>query len=478
MAKIKKLFRCGECQAEFPRWQGQCNTCKEWNAIEEVKDFANSSSKVKEADIISHNGYAGITEFTEIQKLSDVQIDNLSKTKTGFSELDSVMSGGEEGGAITGSVTLIGGDPGIGKSTLLIQTVGNMSDLGNKKVLYVSGEESLSQIKLRAVRLKLAVEKINVLSETNIERILEKCNTFKPDVLIVDSIQTMFTSTSTSKPGSTSQLRDVATILTRYSKGQNMTSFIIGHVTKGGDIAGPKVLEHIVDTVLYFEGEKDSKYRILRSIKNRFGEVNEIAVFSMEEVGLVEETNPSAIFLNKDSEESHSGSVIVIAREGSKNLLIEVQALVSETSAEMVQRRTIGLDRDRIPMIIATMQKRLHLKLWKSDVFASAVSGMKLVEPAVDVPIALAILSSNYDKALPRDLAAFGEIGLAGEVRQVLSGEERIKEAIKQGMKRFIIPKGNKPITPKLLKEIKKNDVQIDLISSLEDLEAIYHSFK
>ena len=474
MAKEKKQYICTSCNEITPKWVGQCNACKEWNTVEE---FKGSTKKVSEAEVLNHSGYAGITEFSEIQKLSDVEVTDLAKTTTGFKELDKVMSSGDVGGVIEGSVTLIGGDPGIGKSTILIQTVGYMADIQNKKVLYVSGEESLQQIKLRAQRLKLNLDKLNVLSETNIERILEQSDKFRPEVLIVDSIQTMFTSTSQSKPGSTTQLRDVTTILTRYSKSKNVTSFVIGHVTKGGDIAGPKVLEHIVDTVLYFEGEKDSKFRILRSIKNRFGEVNEIAVFSMEEEGLKEETNPSAIFLNKDAE-PHSGSVIVITREGSKNLLIEVQALVSETSADMVQRRTIGLDRDRIPMIVATLQKRLHLKLWKADIFASAVGGMKLIEPAVDAAVALAILSSNFDKELPKDLAIFGEIGLAGEVRSVPTGEERIKEAMKQGMKHFIIPKGNQPTNKKILSDLKKNGVKLSLISSLDDLNEIFHSLK
>ncbi len=466
MAKVKEVYACSECGSEFSKWQGCCPDCKEWNTIDKV-DSVVASKKTNDAEVINHSGYAGRSGFSDIQVLSEVVMSEFSKIKTGFKELDRVMSGID--GVVEGSVTLIGGDPGIGKSTILIQTVGHMADIGNKKVLYVSGEESLTQIKMRAERLKLNTKKLHILSETNIERILEKVVRFKPDVLIIDSIQTMFTTSSTSKPGSVSQLRDTTQMLTTFCKTQNVTSFIIGHVTKGGDIAGPKVLEHIVDTVLYFEGEKDSKFRILRSIKNRFGEVNEIAVFSMEEEGLKEETNPSAIFLNK-SEEPYPGSVIVVAREGSKNLLIEVQALVSETGAENTQKRAIGLDRDRLPMIIATIQKRISIPLWKFDIFTSTVGGMKFTEPAMDISIALAILSSYFEKTLPQELAVFGEIGLSGEIRSVLSGEERIKESMKQGQKHFLIPKGNYPKNKKLLAEIKKNDVKITTAKSLIDV--------
>lgn len=470
MAKIKEVYKCSECDATVSKWVGQCNSCGSWNTMEEHIETKSSKSSV--AAVREHQGYAGRDDFGKIQRLSDVSVSKYNKVKTGFTELDRVMSG--EDGVVDGSVTLIGGDPGIGKSTILLQVVGHMAFKEKKKVLYVSGEESLSQIMLRAKRLELDTDSLYILSETNIENIITQSKTFKPDVLIIDSIQTMFTSTSTSKPGSTSQLRDTTSTLTTYCKTNDVTAFVIGHVTKGGDIAGPKVLEHIVDTVLYFEGEKDSKFRILRSIKNRFGEVNEIAVFSMEEKGLKEETNPSALFLNK-TEEDYSGRAIVVTREGSKNLLIEVQALVSETAAEMVQRRTIGLERDRIPMIIATLQKNMGFPLWKSDIFTSAVSGVKISEPAVDLAIALAIISSYNDKALPSDLAVFGELGLVGEVRPVISGEERIKEAIKQGIKKFIIPKGNAPKNKKLLTEIKKNGVKIITVTSLESVLDAYN---
>lgn len=468
MAKKNELYVCSNtsCNAEYTKWHGKCPSCNEFNTVNLVEGTI-ASKKAKTSEIMNHSGYAGRTGFGKIQVLSDVEMLEFQKIKTGFNELDRVMSGGD--GVVNGSVTLIGGDPGIGKSTILIQTVGHMADVENKKVLYVSGEESLTQIKMRADRLKLNTKKLYMLSETNIENILGEVAKFKPDVLIIDSIQTMFTTSSTSKPGSVSQLRDTTQMLTTFSKTNNVTTFVIGHVTKGGDIAGPKVLEHIVDTVLYFEGEKDSKFRILRSIKNRFGEVNEIAVFSMEEEGLREETNPSAIFLNK-TDEAYPGSVIVVAREGSKNLLIEVQALVSETGAENTQKRAIGLDRDRLPMIIATIQKRIGIPLWKFDIFTSTVGGMKFTEPAMDISIALAILSSYLEKTLPQDLAVFGEIGLSGEIRSVLSGEERIKESMKQGQKQFLIPKGNMPKNKKLLNEIKEKGVKIETASSLLDV--------
>lgn len=471
MAKVKTVYRCTECGHEESKWMGKCSACNQWNTLEEVTEL--KGGKVSKEAVMTHQGYAGRSDFGKIQRLSDVSVSEYNKISTGFSELNKVMSGSN--GVVEGSVTLIGGDPGIGKSTILLQVVGYIADKAKRKVLYVSGEESLSQIKLRAERLKLNLKELHMLSETNIENIIEKSKEFKPDILIIDSIQTMFTSTSTSKPGSVSQLRDTTSTLTTYCKTNDVTSFVIGHVTKGGDIAGPKVLEHIVDTVLYFEGEKDSKFRILRSIKNRFGEVNEIAVFSMEEEGLKEETNPSALFLNK-TEEDYSGRAIVITREGSKNLLIEVQALVSETAADITQRRTMGLDRDRIPMIIATLQKRMGLPLWKCDVFTSAVSGVKITEPAVDLAVAFAILSSYNDKPLPSDLAMFGELGLVGEVRPVISGEERIKEAIKQGIKTFIIPKGNYPKNTKLIKEIKEKNIKIHTVTSLDSLFDVYNA--
>ena len=461
MKKAKITYVCTNCGEEYMKWQGQCSNCEEWNKIEE----GSSVPKVDKNEVFSHSGYAGRSGSSSIRKLSEVSSKDQMRDSTGFSELDGVMGGG----VVVGSVTLIGGDPGIGKSTLLIQTISNMASKLNKRTLYVTGEESDSQIKLRAERLELDTDKIHIISETNIETILEHVRDFKPEVLIIDSIQSMFTSSSSSNPGSKKQLEDSTKILTIYSKQNNVSTFIVGHVTKDGSIAGPKVLEHIVDTVVYFEGDEDSKFRLLRSIKNRFGETGEVALFSMEEKGLLEITNPSAIFLTKH-EEPISGSSLLITREGSRNLIIEVQALVNETQSDFVIRKGIGIDKDRLEMIVAVLQKKLGLKLFNQSIHVSVVGGVRIKEPAIDLAIITSLISSFYDKPLPNDLVVFGEIGLAGEVRAVKSGEERIREAIKQGLKTFIIPKGNKPESKKLLASIKKEKIKIYSIANLYEL--------
>lgn len=464
MAKSKTKHVCSNCDKVYVKWQGKCSGCQKFGTIEEVAD--SPTGKVDKAEILSHSGYAGRTELAEIQKLSDVKDTDIMRSSTGFNELDRVMGGG---GVVTGSVTLLGGDPGIGKSTILIQTVANMSTINNKKTLYVTGEESPSQVKIRAERLGLDTEKISILSETNIENIISQAQKFKPEILIIDSIQIMFTSTNSSNPGSKRQLEDTTKTLTIFSKMNNISTFIIGHVTKEGSIAGPKVLEHIVDTVLYFEGEQDSRFRIIRSTKNRFGEVNEIAVFEMGETGLKEVSNPSAVFLTK-YENPISGSSLIISREGTRNLMIEVQALVAESTSEYPQRRGIGVDRDRLELMINVLQKKLGIKLWNQSVFVSVVGGVKVVETAADMGIVLSILSSYYDKALPDGLVVFGELGLAGEIRKIQSAEERMREAIKQGMTKFIIPKGNKPVGKKVLQDIKDNNVKVYEVNDLYEL--------
>lgn len=464
--KPKVIYKCTSCSAIFPKWKGQCDDCKEWNTLEE-----DIQSQASTTEVLQHSGYAGKSTTGEIRTLAEVKSSEYNRIKTGFLELDKVM-GGE--GVVEASVVLIGGDPGIGKSTILTQVLGYMSEKGDKKVLYVTGEESEGQVKMRAERLGLDIKKINILSETNVETIQSKAKSFNPDILIIDSIQTAFTVNSQSSPGSTTQLREATQSLTRFSKENNVTTFIIGHVTKDGSIAGPKILEHIVDTVLYFEGDKDSKIRMIRSIKNRFGEVNEIAIFSMEETGLKEETNPSAIFLNKH-DNPVNGSVIFITREGTKNLIIEVQALISETSAEMTQKRAIGMDRDRLLIIEAILAKKLGIPMWKYNTFSSVVGGVKVTEPAIDLPISLCLLSNYFEKSIPNDLAAFGEIGLAGEIRAVVSGEERMREAIKQGMKKFIISKNNKPKSEKLLKIIKSQKIEVYEVSDIKDVIDIFN---
>jgi len=455
------------CNKTYSKWQGKCDKCEKWNTIEEGS--LSPTGQVNESEVLSHVGYAGRTELAEITQLSKVVETSESRDPTGFSELDRVMGGG---GVVHGSVTLLGGEPGIGKSTILIQTISNMANLSGKKTLYVTGEESQSQIKLRADRLGLDSEKIHILSETNVENILKQVMIFKPKILIIDSIQIMFTSTNAGMPGNKAQLEASTKMLSMFSKVNNISTFIIGHVTKDGAIAGPKVLEHIVDTVLYFEGEQDSKFRLIRSTKNRFGEVNEIAVFVMGDKGLQEVTNPSAIFLTK-YENPISGSSLLVTREGSRNLIIEVQALVTESTSDFVQRKAVGVERDRLEMIVAILQKKLGLKLWNQSIFISVVGGVRLSETASDLAVIIALLSSYYDKPLPTDLVVFGETGLAGEVRPVSSGEERMREAIKQGMKTFIVPKANKPRGKKILADIKKNDVKIYTVSDLYELNDV-----
>lgn len=466
MAKIKQVFKCIECDQKYAKWQGKCSSCDNWNTIEE--DLTPKNLQVIEENVLSHTGYAGRSGLGNIQRLSDVKSTDVLRDTTGFSELDRALGGG----LVKGSVILLGGDPGIGKSTILIQTVSSMADIHKKRTLYVTGEESPSQIKIRAERLKLNIENIHILTETNIENILEQASKFKPEILIIDSIQTIFTSQIPSSPGSKRQLEDTTKMISIYSKMNDISTFIIGHVTKDGSIAGPKVLEHIVDTVLYFEGEEDSKFRVLRATKNRFGEVNEIAIFVMAEYGLKEITNPSAIFLTKH-ENPISGSSLLVTREGSRNLIIEVQSLVTETNSEFSQRKAVGVERDRLEMIIAILQKKLNIKLWNKSIFVSVVGGVKLNETAADLAVVMSIISSYYDKPIPQNLVVFGEVGLAGEIRPVTSGEERMREAIKQGIEVFIIPKANKPKGTKLLEEIKKSDIKVYTVSDLYELNDV-----
>ncbi len=464
MAKNKTLYKCSECGETSLRWSGQCKSCKEWNTLEEHVENKNLS--VNQAEIVNHVGYAGKSKSEGITKLSDVEASEFLRTGTGFSELDRVMGGS---GAVKGSIVLIGGDPGIGKSTLLIQLINHSASVLNQKTLYVTGEESKPQIKIRAERLKLSIEDIDVLSETNVEKIIEECTEFKPKMLIIDSIQTMFLSSVASSPGSPKQVEDSARVLAAFCKENGITLFLIGHVTKDGSIAGPKKLEHIVDTVIYFEGEEDSMFRIIRAVKNRFGQINEIAVFAMTDVGLKEVKNPSAIFVTK-YDIPISGSSLFVTRDGTRNMLIEVQALVSETQSDYVVRKAIGTEKDRLEIIIAVMQKKLGMKLYNQLIYTSIVGGLKVSETASDVSLFLAIVSSLFDKPIKQDLAAFGEIGLSGEIRPVSGGEERIKEAMKQGIKTFVIPKFNHPKSKKILDEIKEKNVKILSFSTLSEL--------
>lgn len=461
MSKKNTRYQCAECDNFFTKKFGKCPDCGTFSSLYEVSD------RTEESTTNLHVGYAGLSK-ERIMKLSDVIEKDFSRIDTGLSELNRVLGGG----LVEGSVNLIGGDPGIGKSTILLQVVDNMAKKG-LKVLYISGEESKTQIKIRGSRLNVNMDNIYIYCATNVKDIIEVCLDFKPNLLIVDSIQTMYMPEVKSSPGSVTQVKDSTQEITKYCKSNNVSAFVIGHITKDGAIAGPKVLEHIVDAVFYFEGEQGSKYRMLRSNKNRFGEVNEIGVFAMTELGLKEVKNPSAIFLSKYEKEV-AGSSLLITKEASRPLIVELQALVSETNSDIARRICIGLDKDRLSLIMAILQKRLRSKFYKYDVYVSIVGGVKISETASDVSLAMALLSSENDVPLPRDTCFFGEIGLTGEIRPVPSGEERIKEAIKHGMKTIVVPKGNAPKPAAWWKDF----VVIIPIDDVEDLHKVFNSFQ
>ncbi|RVU83355.1 DNA repair protein RadA [Leucothrix sargassi] len=434
MAKPKTQYVCTECGSIHLKWSGQCSDCNEWNTLQEEDVVAAAP-----ADKAPHRaGYAG--ETGRIKSVNEIDTKEEARTNTGQSELDRVLGGG----LVQGSVILIGGDPGIGKSTILIQTLCNLTSM---KPLYVTGEESLQQVTMRAQRLELNTDALRLLTETCIERIIELANREKPDVMVIDSIQTIYTEHLTSAPGSVSQIREATAKLTRYAKQTNTAVFIAGHVTKEGTLAGPRVLEHMVDTVLYFEGDPGSRYRLLRAVKNRFGAVNELGVFAMTDKGLKGVANPSSIFLSRH-EEDVPGSVIMVTREGTRPLLVEVQALVDESHGSQPRRVALGLEQNRMAMLLAVMHRHGGISMFDQDVFANVVGGVKITETAADLPLMIAALSSFRSQPHPSDMIVFGEIGLAGEIRPVPNGEERLKEAQKHGFKRAIIPKGNMPRSP------------------------------
>ena len=385
-------------------------------------------------------GYAGVAQSASVQRLGDVTPDDVIRTPTGQSELDRVLGGG----LVPGSVILIGGDPGVGKSTLLLQTLALLSE--QLVTLYVTGEESLQQVSLRAHRLALTADQVRLLAETSVEAMIHHAQVEKPQVMVIDSIQTVHTQVLQSAPGAVAQVRESAAQLVRYAKQTGTALFLVGHVTKEGTLAGPRVLEHMVDTVLYFEGDTSSQFRVVRAIKNRFGAVNELGVFAMTEKGLREVTNPSAIFLSRHKEQV-PGSVIMVTREGSRPLLVEVQALVAETHLSNPRRVTVGLDQNRLAMLLAVLQRHGGIATYDQDVFVNVVGGVRVTETAVDLPLLLAALSSLRNRALPADLIVFGEVGLAGEIRPVQGGLERLREAAKHGFKRALVPKANAPKT-------------------------------
>lgn len=429
----KTVYRCRECGHAQNKWAGRCPGCEAWNTLTE--ELAAPAASLR------HSGYAGAARAqSQPVLLAEVEAEAVSRTSTGLAEVDRVLGGG----MVTGSAILIGGDPGIGKSTLLLQLLAGLG-ANTSGALYVTGEESIQQVSLRAKRLQLAPQGIYLLAETSLERILEAANRQAPGILVIDSIQTVYSESLQSAPGAVAQVRECAAQLVRYAKLTGTTVFLVGHVTKEGALAGPRVLEHIVDTVLYFEGDSSSRFRLIRAFKNRFGAVNELGVFAMTETGLREIRNPSAIFLSRGDEDA-AGSVVLVMREGSRPLLVEVQALVDESHLPAPRRVAVGLDTNRLAMLLAVLHRHGGIPLFNQDVFVNLVGGLRLGETAGDLAVALAIVSSYRDKIIPRSWVVFGEIGLNGEVRPVQNGEERLREAAKHGFTHALAPARNIPV--------------------------------
>jgi len=426
----KTLYLCRDCGSAQPKWAGQCPDCGAWNSLEETVAAPNAPRR--------GGGFAGEDAGSGVLSLDEVAAEDQARRTTGITELDRVLGGG----LVDGAVVLIGGDPGIGKSTLLIQALARLST--SLPTLYVSGEESTQQIGLRARRLGLPTEHLRLLTETCVERVLALAAQERPKVMVVDSIQTVYSEQLQSAPGSVAQVRESAAQLVRFAKRLGIAVFLVGHVTKEGALAGPRVLEHMVDTVLYFEGETGGPLRIVRAIKNRFGAVNELGVFAMGDKGLREVSNPSAIFLSRH-EEAVTGSGILVTWEGSRPLLVEVQALVDQSPLANPRRVTLGLEQNRLSMLLAVLHRHAGIAMYDQDVYVNVVGGVRITETAADLPVLLAVLSSLRDRPLPRDMAAFGEIGLSGEIRPVPNGPIRIQEAAKHGFRRIIVPQANAP---------------------------------
>ena len=430
MAKAKTQFVCSECGGASLKWQGQCPHCSAWNSLSEARVEAPAEHR-----------YAPLASTAAVQSLGDVQAREMPRIASGIDEFDRVLGGG----FVEGGVVLIGGDPGIGKSTLLLQSLAALS--ANASVLYVSGEESAAQVALRARRLGVNAASVGLLSEISLERIVATVGVEKPSVLVIDSIQTLYSEQLQSAPGSVAQVRECAAQLTRLAKQSGLTLIMIGHVTKDGSLAGPRVLEHMVDTVLYFEGDSHSSFRLIRAFKNRFGAVNELGVFAMTDRGLRGVANPSALFLSKHDVQV-AGTCVMATQEGTRPLLVEIQALVDAAHVPNPRRLSVGLDQQRLAMLLAVLHRHAGIAAFDQDVFVNAVGGVRIGEPAADLPVLLAVVSSMRDKPLPRALVAFGEVGLAGEVRPAPRGQERLREAAKLGFSIALIPKANAPKQP------------------------------
>jgi DNA repair protein RadA/Sms len=425
MAKPKSVYSCTECGGQTLKWQGQCPHCQAWNTLMET--IAEKASR-----------FTPMSEVNSVQNLSEVEAGEEPRYSTGVAEFDRVLGGG----LVHGGVVLLGGDPGIGKSTLLLQALCHMS--ATRNVLYVSGEESARQVALRAKRLALDARAVHLLAEIRLERIQAVLAERKPDIAVIDSIQTVYSDALQSAPGSVAQVRECAAQLTRLAKASGTCIILVGHVTKEGALAGPRVLEHMVDTVLYFEGDTHSSFRLIRAFKNRFGAVNELGVFAMSEKGLREVSNPSALFLSHHGGQV-PGSCVMVTQEGTRPLLVEIQALVDEAHAPNPRRLSVGLEQNRLAMLLAVLHRHAGIPCFDQDVFVNAVGGVKITEPGADLAVLLAIVSSLKNKPLPEKMVVFGEVGLAGEVRPVQRGQERLKEAAKLGFTQAIIPKANKP---------------------------------
>ncbi|MEH6583180.1 MAG: DNA repair protein RadA [Halioglobus sp.] len=438
MAKSKTAYVCNDCGSDYSKWQGQCNDCGAWNTLSEIRlgPGKTASGRAGGGGSGSRAGFAGV--LAEARVLADIELDDQPRFSSGAGEFDRVLGGG----LVPGSAILIGGNPGAGKSTLLLQTMCHLA--GSMEALYVTGEESLQQVAMRAQRLNLATDKLRLMTETRIESIVAYAEKNKPRVLVVDSIQVVHSEEISSAPGSVSQVRECAAYLTRFAKQTGTVLFLVGHVTKDGSLAGPKVLEHMIDCSILLEGSDDSRFRTLRGQKNRFGAVNELGVFAMTEQGMREVTNPSAIFLDRSSEPA-SGSVVMVVWEGTRPLLVEIQALVDDSQLSNPRRVAVGLEQNRLAMLLAVLHRHGGLQVGDQDVFANVVGGVKVLETSADLALLAAIVSSYRDRPLPRDMVIFGEVGLSGEIRPVPSGQERLSEAAKHGFKRAIVPKANAP---------------------------------
>jgi len=436
MAKSRTNFVCNDCGSVASRWTGQCGDCKAWNTMTEQVETAGLNRMSQTPGM-----HKSLAQTAPVLSLADIEAIDVPRFGTGIEEFDRVLGGG----LVAGGVVLIGGDPGIGKSTLLLQALANLATTRN--TLYVSGEESGAQIALRARRLQVEAKELKLQAEIQLEKILGTIADMKPEVAVIDSIQTLYSDALTSAPGSVAQVRECAAQLTRVAKQTGVTIILVGHVTKEGALAGPRVLEHIVDTVLYFEGDTQSSFRLVRAIKNRFGAVNELGVFAMTEKGLKGVSNPSALFLSQHDSQV-PGSCVMVTQEGTRPLLVEIQALVDTSHLPNARRLSVGLEQNRLAMLLAVLHRHAGIAAFDQDVFINAVGGVKITEPAADLAVLLAINSSMRNKPLPRGLVVFGEVGLAGEIRPAPRGQERLREAAKLGFSVAVIPKSNVPKQP------------------------------